>query len=39
MGDRLMSWGYKGDVNCVFCRNQLKSHDHLFFECNFSYRL
>ena len=38
-GDRLLSWGYKEDVNCVFCKNQSESHDHLFFECNFSYRL
>ena len=21
MGDRLLSWGYKRDVNCVFCKN------------------
>jgi hypothetical protein len=39
MGDMLLSWGYKGDVNCVFCRIQLESHDHLFFECSLSYRL
>ncbi|XP_059442158.1 uncharacterized protein LOC132174537 [Corylus avellana] len=38
-GDRLLTWGYNGDVNCVFCRNQLESRDHLFFECSFSYRL
>jgi hypothetical protein len=30
-GDRLLTWGYKGDVNCIFCRNQLESRDCLFF--------
>jgi hypothetical protein len=35
--DRLLSWGYKGDVKCLFCRNQLESCAHLFFECSFSY--
>ena len=38
-GDRLLSWGYKGDVSCLFCRNQLESGTHLFFKCSFSYRI
>ncbi|XP_059439694.1 uncharacterized protein LOC132172241 [Corylus avellana] len=38
-GDRLLTRGYKGDVNCVFCRDQLESRDHLFFEGSFSYRI
>jgi hypothetical protein len=36
---RLLRWGYKGDVNCLFCINQLESGAHLFFECSFSYRI
>ncbi|XP_059446512.1 uncharacterized protein LOC132178068 [Corylus avellana] len=38
-GDRLMKWGYKGEVKCFFCHNQIESRDHLFFECSFSYRI
>jgi hypothetical protein len=38
-GVRLLQWGYKGDVNCWFCRNHVESRDHLFFECSFSYRI
>jgi hypothetical protein len=38
-GDRLLKWGYAGDVNCLFCHNQTESRDHLFFECSFSYRI
>jgi hypothetical protein len=34
--DRLLAWGYKGDTNCVFCRNGTESCDHLFFSCGFS---
>jgi hypothetical protein len=37
--DKLLSWGYKGDVNCLFCSNQLESCAHLFFECSFSYKI
>jgi hypothetical protein len=29
-GDKLLSWSYRGEVQCVFCRI-----DHLFFECGF----
>jgi hypothetical protein len=36
---RLLNWGYKGDVQCRFCHNQLEIHDHLFLECSFSYRI
>jgi hypothetical protein len=38
-GVRLLQWGYKGDVNCCFCRNHVESRNHLIFECSFSYRI
>jgi hypothetical protein len=38
-GARLASWGFKGDVLCLFCRHCLESRDHLFFECGFSSRI
>jgi hypothetical protein len=38
-GDELGGWGFKGEVQCVFCRSCLESIDHLFFECGFSKRL
>jgi hypothetical protein len=30
-GDRLLNWGYRGDVQCSFCINLLESRNHLFF--------
>jgi hypothetical protein len=33
--DRLLNWGYQGDVKCSFCRKQLESDDHLFFLMQF----
>jgi hypothetical protein len=36
-GDKLLSWGYKGDVNCLFRRNQLESGAHLFFLTQFQF--
>jgi hypothetical protein len=38
-GDQLLKWGYTWDVKCLFYHNQTKSRDHLFFECNLSYRI
>jgi hypothetical protein len=38
-GDRLCKMGYKGNVQCVYCHNQIESMEHLFFECSFSYRI
>lgn len=35
-GDRMLTWGFKGDINCVFYRNGTESRDHLFFLCGFS---
>jgi hypothetical protein len=29
-GDRLLAWGYNGDMSCVFYRNATESKDHLF---------
>jgi len=28
--ERMLQWGYKGDQNCVFCRNNVESRDHFF---------
>jgi hypothetical protein len=38
-GERLLKWGYKGEVQCCFCYSQLETQDHLFFECSFSSRI
>jgi hypothetical protein len=38
-GVRLLSWGYRGDIQCCFCRNQMESRNHLFFECSFCCRI
>jgi hypothetical protein len=35
----LIKWGYKGEVKCLFCHNQIESWEHLFFERSFSYRI
>lgn len=32
-GDKLLWWGYKGDVQCAFCRYGIEDRDHLFFSC------
>jgi hypothetical protein len=38
-GAQMVKWGYKGEVKCLFCHNQIESREHLFFECSFSYRI
>jgi hypothetical protein len=38
-GERLLKWGYKGEIQCYFCHSQLETRDHLFFECSFSSRI
>ncbi|XP_059440872.1 uncharacterized protein LOC132173392 [Corylus avellana] len=38
-GERLLKWGYKGEVQCCFCHSQLETRDHIFFECSFSSRV
>ncbi|XP_058180014.1 uncharacterized protein LOC131298547 [Rhododendron vialii] len=34
--DRLVSWGVTASSQCVLCLNGMESHNHLFFECDFS---
>ncbi|GKA11704.1 putative reverse transcriptase domain, reverse transcriptase zinc-binding domain protein [Tanacetum coccineum] len=34
--DLMGIWEKNGDMRCVFCKNVPDSHDHLFFECEFS---
>jgi hypothetical protein len=38
-GDRMLKWDFKGEVQCLFCRNIIECRDHLFFDCGFSKRL
>ncbi|GLT66611.1 hypothetical protein SLA2020_389680 [Shorea laevis] len=35
----MLRWGFKGETNCVFCRNGLEDRNHLFFYCGFSKRI
>jgi len=35
----MCGWGYMGDCLCPFCRSQIESREHRFFECSFSYRI
>nr|GEX43738.1 hypothetical protein [Tanacetum cinerariifolium] len=37
--DLMVKWEKYGDMRCVFCKNVLDSHDHLFFECEFSKKV
>jgi hypothetical protein len=30
-GERLLKWGYKGEVYCCFYHSQLETRDHIFF--------
>nr|GEV06483.1 putative reverse transcriptase domain-containing protein [Tanacetum cinerariifolium] len=32
-------WEKYGDMKCVFCKNVPDSHDHLFFECEYSKKI
>lgn len=38
-GERLLKWGFKGDVLCAFCRGGIEGRNHLFFECGFCRRV
>jgi hypothetical protein len=38
-GDRLLKWGFMGDVLCVFCRGCIEGRNLLFFECCFCRRV
>jgi hypothetical protein len=31
-GERLLRWGYKGEVQCCLCHSQLETRDHIFFS-------
>ncbi|KAJ0886252.1 putative RNA-directed DNA polymerase transcription factor bZIP family [Helianthus annuus] len=31
--DRLLNWGYEGELKCALCNRCPDSHNHLFFEC------
>jgi hypothetical protein len=31
--DKMLKWGAKGEVKCLFCRSCIECRDHLFFEC------
>ncbi|CAH1444098.1 unnamed protein product [Lactuca virosa] len=33
--DRMKNWKDSNEFCCAFCNNQVDSHSHLFFECNF----
>jgi hypothetical protein len=37
--DKLLRWGYKGEVHYVFCRYGIEDRDHLFFHCSYSMRI
>nr|GFA46096.1 hypothetical protein [Tanacetum cinerariifolium] len=37
--DLMVKWEKYGDMRCVFCKNVLDNHDHLFFECEFSKKV
>lgn len=37
--DRLLKWGFVGDVLCVFCRGGIEGRNHLFFDCSFCRRV
>jgi hypothetical protein len=39
IGDRLLAWGFKGNVNCGFCNAGVESRNHIFFSCGFSSRV
>jgi hypothetical protein len=34
-GERLLKWGFKGDVLCVLCRSGVEGRDPMFFQCRF----
>jgi hypothetical protein len=38
-GERMLHWGFQGDVQCAFCRNGVEDRNHIFFQCGFSKRV
>lgn len=37
--DKLKEKGIGSNINCFFCESNLESYHHLFFQCNFTWRL
>ena len=37
--DKLISYGIIQATHCVFCRDIVETHNHLFFDCPFTERL
>ncbi|KAG7586730.1 Reverse transcriptase zinc-binding domain [Arabidopsis thaliana x Arabidopsis arenosa] len=35
-GDRMMKWNGSASGNCVLCRNNIETRDHLFFSCSYT---
>lgn len=36
---KMCSWGYTGESQCLFCHGWLESRENLFFICSFSWRI
>ena len=34
--DKLLKWGLKNSISCVFCRASVEDRNHLFFGCQFT---
>lgn len=37
--DRLLRWGLGIDLNCLLCHSFSESRDHLYYDCNYSWRV
>ncbi|XP_062158796.1 uncharacterized protein LOC133866284 [Alnus glutinosa] len=37
--EKMCSWGFNGNISCLFCHACVESRDHLFFSCGFSRRI
>ncbi|KAI3471427.1 hypothetical protein Pfo_030791 [Paulownia fortunei] len=37
--DRLLQFGKINSMSCMFCRDCIKDHKHLFFSCQFTFRI
>ena len=35
--DRIAAWKHDDELRCVFCKQCQDSHEHLFFQCQFSH--
>lgn len=36
---KLLSWGFQGDVKCIFYRHVIEDRNHLFFACGYGRRI